>query len=56
MIKIDKAKCNGCKNCIEICPVEAISLNYGVAFIDSTRCINCRMCLVSCKEKAITGR
>ena len=22
MIKIDKAKCNGCKNCIEICPVE----------------------------------
>jgi uncharacterized Fe-S center protein len=51
---IIEQKCTGCKHCIEICPVNAISLSAnGKAFIDKVKCIGCGECLCACKFDAV---
>ena len=47
--------CLGCGQCVEVCPMEAISLVDQKAVIDRTRCIGCGLCVPKCgKAKAIT--
>ena len=50
---VDKEKCTGCEACIEICPVEAISVNNGKAEI-SDDCVECGSCVDECPNKAIS--
>ena len=50
---VDKEKCTGCEACIEICPVEAISVNNGKAKI-SDDCIDCGSCVDECPNQAIS--
>ncbi|WP_131821215.1 4Fe-4S binding protein [Paramaledivibacter caminithermalis] len=52
MIKIDYSKCNGCLQCLEACPVNAIT-KEGTVVIDYSRCMKCRTCLISCPLNAI---
>ncbi|MCX5899348.1 MAG: 4Fe-4S binding protein [Proteobacteria bacterium] len=35
--KSDNAKCTGCGNCVEVCPVEAIALKDDKAVIDAVQ-------------------
>lgn len=50
----DPDLCNGCGNCEEICPVQAISLNEGEkAEINPDMCCGCGMCAIHCTEEAI---
>lgn len=50
---IDSAKCpNGCRQCAEVCPTEAITTNGGV-MIDLGRCLFCTDCTDACPEGAI---
>ena len=52
---VDADKCIGCNQCVEICPMEAVSLVDGKAVIDHTRCIGCGLCVPKCsKAKAIS--
>lgn len=52
---VDKKKCTGCELCIEVCPVEAISLNHEKDIkIDSEECIECGACENECPNEAIT--
>jgi len=51
--KVDKAKCIGCGECIEWCPVKAISLKEKKAYVNSPTCIRCGECTVTCRHKAI---
>ncbi|MBQ9688300.1 4Fe-4S binding protein, partial [bacterium] len=44
--------CNGCRHCINSCPVNAISIDNHVAKIDS-KCIGCGKCVLSCRKGAI---
>ena len=47
-LRIDAAKCKGCKSCMRIgCP--AISLKAGKAAIDATLCVGCGVCSQLCK-------
>lgn len=50
-------KCTSCGQCIDICPVNAISFadreNKKKAFIDKSKCIGCGECLCACKFDAI---
>lgn len=46
-------KCTGCGCCINICPVEAISLKKEKALMDQVKCIGCGECLSACKFYAI---
>lgn len=50
---INKKKCIGCGLCINICPVDAISIKDGVASIDQEKCIHCGKCLHICPTNAI---
>ena len=53
-IKVDVSKCDACETCIEICPVEAISMVGEHAFIDVDECIECLACIDECPNEAIS--
>ncbi len=53
MFQVDKEKCNGCKACIDVCPVGAISMVDDKAQIDGSKCIDCGKCAQTCPQEAI---
>lgn len=50
---VNPNKCVGCLACIKNCPVGAISLKDGKAFIDQSLCIKCGACVQICPVQAI---
>ncbi|MFO7822238.1 MAG: 4Fe-4S binding protein [Lentisphaeria bacterium] len=50
---VDKETCTGCENCVEVCPVDAISMNDGKAEVDDS-CIDCGQCVDECPVDAIS--
>ena len=53
MLRVRKELCVGCGICRENCPQEAVSVQYGKAWIDQTRCNRCGICLDVCPQGAI---
>jgi hypothetical protein len=51
--KVNPDICTGCGICIENCPMQAIELNNGKAFINEAECTNCRLCESECPVGAI---
>ena len=51
--KVDKEKCNGCGECVESCPVEAIELNGDIAKVNEDECTDCGACVDVCPDEAI---
>jgi NAD-dependent dihydropyrimidine dehydrogenase PreA subunit len=45
--------CTACKDCLEICPVDAITMKKDVAVIDTELCIECEECIDECPAEAI---
>lgn len=52
-VKIKKEACQGCVNCIRVCPTEAIRVVDGEISIISELCIDCGECLRTCSRKAL---
>lgn len=52
-VKISREACQGCVNCIKICPTEAIRIVDGEINIISELCIDCGECLRSCSRQAL---
>jgi len=52
--KVDSEKCTGCGNCVEVCPVEAISMNNEKAVVDEDTCTECGLCVDECPNDAIS--
>ena len=52
-IKVNEEKCTGCATCVDVCPVEAITVNE-VAHIDVEECIDCEACVDECPEDALS--
>ena len=51
---VDKNICDGCGSCIEICPMNAVSMNdEQMAAVDQLRCIGCGLCVHHCSADAI---
>ena len=52
--KIDLEKCTGCESCVEVCPVEAISMENDKARVDEESCVDCGTCVDECPSEAIS--
>ena len=50
--KVNDQECTGCGNCVDVCPVEAISLE-DVAKVDDNTCTDCGACVDECPVEAI---
>jgi len=53
MVVVDAEQCTGCEVCVEVCPVEAISVSDGVAEINQETCTECESCVAECPNEAI---
>ena len=53
MVEVDRDECTGCETCIEVCPVEAISIVGDKAQIDQDTCTECETCVPECPVEAI---
>lgn len=51
--KVDTSACGGCESCVGACPVNAITMENGVAVI-SDECIECGACVGECPCNAIS--
>jgi len=54
--KVEKEKCNGCGECMTICPAKAVKMVQETATIDEHLCFACRGCISVCRPKAITNK
>jgi NAD-dependent dihydropyrimidine dehydrogenase PreA subunit len=61
IMEVDRSRCNGCGDCVEACPVQAISLETGKvgkkkrrwAVRDEGLCLGCGTCYPTCKYGGI---
>ena len=52
---VDKDLCTGCGQCVDSCPVEAISMNDNdIAVVDPDTCVDCGDCVDVCPVDAIS--
>jgi ferredoxin len=51
---IDRNLCTGCGQCVDTCPVEAISLVDDIAVVDPELCVDCGQCIDACPVEAIS--
>ncbi len=52
---VDKNKCEGCGECVEVCPVEVLELEDEKAVVaNEEECLGCESCVEVCEQEAIT--
>ena len=52
-VEIIQDNCTGCGSCVEVCPVEAITLVDGIASVNEDDCSECGACEAECPNDAI---
>jgi NAD-dependent dihydropyrimidine dehydrogenase PreA subunit len=53
-ITFNHNRCNGCGNCVKVCPLGIIQLENKKALSKSELdCTLCNLCVISCKQRAI---
>ena len=53
-VQIDQEKCNGGGLCVDVCPLQAISVEDEKAKVDQDACTECGQCVDECPNKAIS--
>jgi len=54
-VEVDQEKCEGCEECIEVCPVDVFELEDGKADpVNAEECLGCESCVEVCDQEAIT--
>ena len=54
MIAINTEHCNGCGECVEVCPTGAVYLVGGEPVVEQKLCCDCEACIAACPTGAIT--
>jgi NAD-dependent dihydropyrimidine dehydrogenase PreA subunit len=57
LVQLDRNKCQGCLNCLEICPVgvfACLDASKKIAFKDQGACFACRACVKQCPQNALS--
>ena len=52
--KINVELCTGCGTCVDVCPVEAITIEKEKAVVDADSCVDCGTCVDECPVEAIS--
>ncbi len=54
-VTVDKDKCNGDGECVDVCPVDVFELVDGKAEpVNEDECLGCESCVEVCETNAIT--
>ncbi len=54
-IALDEAKCNGCQECVRVCPHPVFTpLKGAVEIRDADLCMECGACVLNCSEDALS--
>ncbi len=56
IVYTNKARCRDCYRCVRVCPVKAIRMCDGQAYVVEERCIACGTCIRECPQKAKSFR
>jgi len=48
----DEEECMGCGDCVEACPVDALSVDDTFAIVDEDWCVGCGLCISKCMNSA----
>jgi NAD-dependent dihydropyrimidine dehydrogenase PreA subunit len=53
-VEVDRQKCKGCEECVEVCTVGVLEMQERKAVpVNVKDCFGCQTCVEVCKEKAI---
>jgi NAD-dependent dihydropyrimidine dehydrogenase PreA subunit len=54
-VVVDPEKCEGCEECIEVCPVDVYELVDDKSVpVNAEECLGCESCIEVCEHEAIT--
>lgn len=54
ILKPDDEQCNGCGECVQACPADALRVVKGTLLHDVDKCIGCGLCVGHCEKKALS--
>ena len=53
LVRVDAQLCTACGQCVEVCPMGAITLEE-TAIVDESQCVGCGACAEECPVGAIS--
>ena len=54
-VVVDQDKCEGCEECVEVCPVDVFEMEDGKSNpVNAEECLGCESCIEVCEPEAIT--
>lgn len=54
-VVVDPEKCEGCEECVEVCPVDVYELIDDKSVpVNAEECLGCESCVEVCEHDAIT--
>jgi len=54
-VVVDPEKCEGCEECIEVCPVDVYEMQDEKSVpVNAEECLGCESCIEVCEHEAIT--
>ncbi|MES0445076.1 MAG: 4Fe-4S dicluster domain-containing protein [Desulfobacterales bacterium] len=55
VVTIDDDKCEGCEECVDVCPVEVFEMvDEKSSAVNADECLGCESCVEVCEPGAIT--
>jgi NAD-dependent dihydropyrimidine dehydrogenase PreA subunit len=53
LVYVDKDRCDGCEECIQICPTDVFEVHHKCDPVRPQNCLGCQTCVAVCKPNAI---